>query len=465
MITLFNDEYLAPSRKKSSLEFHLFSRLPREIRLCIWSLSLKQRRFIPIYGKKTKDDRKSYADDPLPPYSSRNELGKIVSGSHYGLSINAPESFIASPLFSTTRESRFAALDFYRLRLPLVRGQIRINPEYDVIFIHSQQIHQRGLKYVFADILHDMRAYDPKDEGVMHLALAGTSFTHSNRNHQSQISGILPQYEPPLSPSTSSDEISNNKPNSSLSYRFLPPYHPIADASLVDILSTKLRSLWCLEQLGGNSRVHNPIPADFRFGAKGLPHILTTCPLVPPLSKIGRSYIGFDYIESDPRPVQEDLKSLSFMNDPRRFYREWCTLEKSLGVKRTGTFSYNICITTEMHPLNEWEEDHLEDHISTKLGVHQMIERNHEIEAKAWPRVLKSWGSDSLDWNDPSSFGRLLNKKGDDHAQSLENGTTTIGMWVFSGDAFEKENSEIEYDRCMQVLQVAETPGLVVFDI
>ncbi|PQE28227.1 hypothetical protein CJF30_00010895 [Rutstroemia sp. NJR-2017a BBW] len=295
----------------------------------------------------------------------------------------------------------------------------------------------------------------------MHLALAGTSLSYSRRNAESQISGILPQYEPPLYPSTSSEEISNNKPNSSLSYRSLPPYHPIADASLIDILSTKLRSLWCLEQLLGNSRVYGPIPADLRFGAK-LPHIWTTCPLAPPLSKIGRSYIGFDYIESDPRSVQEDLKSLSFMNDPRRFYREWCTLEKSLGVKRTGAFSYNICIATEMYPLDEWEEDHLEDHISTKLGVHQMIERKHEIEAEAWPRVLKNWGSD---WNDPSYPGRLFNKKGDDHAQSLETGTTTIGMWVFSGDAFEKENSKIEFDRHKQVYQVAETPGLVVFDI
>ncbi|PQE24955.1 pectinesterase precursor protein [Rutstroemia sp. NJR-2017a WRK4] len=438
MIALFNDEHFAPSRKQSSLQFHLFSGLPREIRLCIWSLSLIQRRFVPIRGKKTN------YDDQLPPYSSRNELGKIVSGSHYELSINAPESFIASPLFSTTRESRFAALDFYRLRLPLVRGQIRISPEYDVVFIHSRHIHQQGLKDVFADILHDMRAYDPKDEGVMHLALAGTSFSYFSSGYQSQISGILPY---------------------SLSQRFLPSYHPIAKASFVDILSTKLRSLWCLEQLLGKSRFYGPSPTDFRFGAKGLPHILTACPLVPPLNKIGRSYIGFDYLESDPRFVQEDLKSLFFMNDPRRFYREWCTLEKSLGVKRTGAFSYNICITTEMHPLNEWEEDHLEDHISTKLGVHQMIERNHENEAEAWPRVLKFWGLDSLDWNDPSSLGRRFNKKVDDHAQSLENGTTTIGMWVFPGDAFEKENSSIEYDKCKQVFHVAEPPSLVVFDI
>ncbi|PQE04505.1 pectinesterase precursor protein [Rutstroemia sp. NJR-2017a BVV2] len=425
MIALFNDAHLAPSRKKSSLEFHLFSSLPREIRLCIWSLSLKQRRFIPICGRNTKDDPNSNHDDQLQLYSSRNELGKIVSGSHYELSINAPESFIASPLFSTTRESRFAALEFYRLRLPLVQGQIRISPEYDVVFLHDRQKYNSGFGDIFADILHDIRAYDPKDEGVMHLALAGTSFAYS---------------------------------------RFLPLYHPIAAASFVDILNTKLRSLWCLEQLLGKSRVYGPIPADLRFGAKGPPHILTTCPLVPPVSKIGRSYIGFDYIESDPRSVQEDLKFMSFMLDPRRFYRKWCALEESLGVQRTGAFSFKVCITTEMYPLEEWEEDDLEDHVSTRLGVRQVVERNHQIEAEAWPRVIKFWGSDWPDWND-SSYGRVLNKKSDDHAQSPENGTTTIGMWVFPGDAFEKENSSIQYDRCKQVFQVAETPGLVVFDI
>src|SRR3954468_20398299 len=100
MTMLFNDGHLASSRKKSSLEFHPFSRLPREIRLCIWSLSLfKQRRFIPICAKNVKDDTNSNHDDQLQPYSSQNELGKIVSGSRYELSIRKPESFIASPLF------------------------------------------------------------------------------------------------------------------------------------------------------------------------------------------------------------------------------------------------------------------------------------------------------------------------------------------------------------------------------
>jgi hypothetical protein len=184
---LFNDEHLAPPEKKSSLEFHPFSRLPHETRLCIWSLSLfKQRRFIPICAKNVKDDTNTSQDDQVQPYSTQNELGNIVSGSHYELSINAPESFIASPLFSTTRESRFVALEFYRLRMPLVRGQIRISPEYDVVFLHDANRVNNCFAHIFVDVLHDMKAYDPKDEGVKHLAIRGcciTDHTSSNQGH------------------------------------------------------------------------------------------------------------------------------------------------------------------------------------------------------------------------------------------------------------------------------------------
>jgi hypothetical protein len=179
-----------------------------------------------------------------------------------------------------------------------------------------------------------------------------------------------------------------------------------------------------------------------------MPHILETCPLVPPMSKIGRSCIGFDYIENDPRPVQEDLKFLAFMHDPRRFYRRWSAIEESLGVRRTDDFSFNVCITSEMEPL----DDDLEAHVLTKLGIQQMVDRNHQVELDLWQHTLQFWGS-------------LFSPKTERHMQSRENGTTAIGMWVFPGDAFEKENSHIEYEKPKQVFRVSEPPALVVFDI
>ncbi|KAF7955579.1 hypothetical protein EAE96_004505 [Botrytis aclada] len=168
MVALFNDDHLGLSKQNQTSRFHLFSEFPKEIRLNIWTLSLEQHRFIPIcVGKTARQDNANHYDQSQF-YSSHNDLGKIISGGHYELFINKPILDTTSQLFYTTKESRSTALDFYRIRLPLARGHIRINPECDLLFLQDWD----KAPQVLANILHDIKAYDPKDEGLMHLALA-----------------------------------------------------------------------------------------------------------------------------------------------------------------------------------------------------------------------------------------------------------------------------------------------------
>ncbi|KAK8855383.1 pectinesterase precursor protein [Apiospora arundinis] len=121
---LFNDEHFAPSKTCHAHEFHHFSRLPLELRLWIWTLSLMHHRFIPIYFVK---------------------IGVDV-------------------------EPGLAAMEFFRIRVPLIQCHMRICPEYDVLYLQGGH----RAPFILADVLHDIRAFDPEDEGLMHLVLAHT---------------------------------------------------------------------------------------------------------------------------------------------------------------------------------------------------------------------------------------------------------------------------------------------------
>lgn len=109
-----------------------------------------------------------------PPGSNRHSihrhkhLGKIISGNHYGLSVNASLPNTASPLLFIKTESRRAALESYRIRFPVYNGHRRIYHDYDVLYLGCW--HEAS--YLIADVLHDLRAYDPENDGIMHIVLA-----------------------------------------------------------------------------------------------------------------------------------------------------------------------------------------------------------------------------------------------------------------------------------------------------
>jgi hypothetical protein len=111
-------------------------------------------------------------------YTDRNRLGNVVSGRGYvlcwtgrrerGHAGNVTESY--SPLLWVNHEARRTALEFYRVHLPffgLQRRQVLyLNPEYDVVSIRPRSFHPPPL-CLLADLLHDVKAYDPKRQGYV----------------------------------------------------------------------------------------------------------------------------------------------------------------------------------------------------------------------------------------------------------------------------------------------------------
>ncbi|RYC59633.1 hypothetical protein CHU98_g6575 [Xylaria longipes] len=156
---------------RDSPSFPSFSLLPAELRLDIWQLSLRRSRLINIELSPNKHSQHELPDEQSP-YRTQNNLGRVVSGNHYSITANGSQ--LLSKLLRVTSEARQATLQFYRVHLPCQfqlgdrqgYGILPFNPEFDILHI------QLGRDvYDFADFLHDLRAYDPQDVGLLNLAL------------------------------------------------------------------------------------------------------------------------------------------------------------------------------------------------------------------------------------------------------------------------------------------------------
>ncbi|KAI0456405.1 hypothetical protein F5B21DRAFT_467638 [Xylaria acuta] len=156
---------------RESGSFPLFSRLPAELRLDIWQLSLRRSRLINIELCPQKNIQDELQDEQSL-YRAQNNLGRVIGGRHYAIAANGSQ--LLSKLLRVNSEARQAALRFYRVHLPCRfelgdrqgYGTLPFNPEFDILHIRLG----RDI-YDFADFLHDLRAYDPQDVGLLNLAL------------------------------------------------------------------------------------------------------------------------------------------------------------------------------------------------------------------------------------------------------------------------------------------------------
>ncbi|KAI1123210.1 hypothetical protein F5Y10DRAFT_57614 [Nemania abortiva] len=157
---------------RGSGSFSLFPRLPVELRLDIWQLSLKHWRLLNI-TLAPKQNGDAQDQDSEPQCTTQNALGNVVSGECYQVVAKAPK--LLSKLLRVNREARQAALGFYRVHLPcrLVTsnkvesiGILPFNPEFDVLHVKPG----KG-DHDFVHFLHDIRALDKLGVGLLNLAL------------------------------------------------------------------------------------------------------------------------------------------------------------------------------------------------------------------------------------------------------------------------------------------------------
>ena len=147
-----------------------FPRLPAELRLEVWLAHLRRHRMIELDIAPAADEaRDSYPGNPSQSryYSERNQLGNVVSGRGYVLSMRGPPGYAAplSPLLSVNHEARRAALSFYSVHLPfpgLHSGRVLyLSPLYDLFSIDLD------IATLLADFLHDIKAYDTGKQGYV----------------------------------------------------------------------------------------------------------------------------------------------------------------------------------------------------------------------------------------------------------------------------------------------------------
>ncbi|TGO49962.1 hypothetical protein BCON_0195g00180 [Botryotinia convoluta] len=406
------------------------------------NLSVKSRLFInsPFFPKRSVYSQM---------YTTRNAMGNIISGSYYELVINeSAVNHMISTIFSTSKESRWAALDYFCLCPPLANSRhIRVSPDHDFLFFHAgREIRDINM---LAAILHDIKAYDPRDQGLKHLAIHGDTLFPDRQPFTGEV-GINGLHR------TIDSTNGGGAGKIALS-------HPIAQASLTDILGTKLRTLWCVEKMYTRTRVYGPT----RFHQPCMaPQWKETLPMLPPMSTLGISYLNFEWFENDPRPVEPDICRMPFVKDPRRYHHSWKAFEEALGVRHATPFRVYVCIASELAIAELWGRR--VEPTGLELGLHQLVKSNRRTEQEEWATIIDYWVN--LFNENPSPGGTKFDESGfrERMVKADRDHMTAIGMWLFPEEAFGQVNND-NFDEVYNVygmgVKSSVTPGLALFDL
>ena len=153
--------------------FHRFASLRPELRLRIWEHSLDTSRVIKIRLSVRRFWEMS-GDSNSPKHAdSVSASGTRVLPPPYTIRVKSPKTI--SKLMRVNHESRQAALSYYRIQVPCIyrinnedplHGLLCVNPDKDILHINVE-----SGKETFAHFLSDLVHYDPRGNGLIHLAL------------------------------------------------------------------------------------------------------------------------------------------------------------------------------------------------------------------------------------------------------------------------------------------------------
>lgn len=151
--------------------FYLFPDLPKELRLQVWEAAIPRERMIHI-SLQVHGSRRYELAAAEPRYLERNALRKPISGERYRAVAQGEQ--LNSKFLRVSSEARQVALAFYRVHIPIYlsgptrteRTTLIFNPEHDFLHIRAEA----PVKETLIDFLWDLKAYDPKDVGLLRLA-------------------------------------------------------------------------------------------------------------------------------------------------------------------------------------------------------------------------------------------------------------------------------------------------------
>ncbi|KAK3901058.1 hypothetical protein C8A05DRAFT_45206 [Staphylotrichum tortipilum] len=435
---------------------------PRHLRRYLWLACLRRHRMIDLdIRAPAGEDAAVHSDHGSQYYSHRNALGNIVSGRDYVLSWSGDRQGPAgaySPLLWVSREARRAALAFYRVQLPffgLHRDRVLyLNPTYDVVSIQPQWRPGRVASHrLLADLLHDIKAYDRKGQGVAHLALNGGSF-----GHDWLVAGSLP-------------------------FDLTPDHlHPTAAASFTDMLQRTLRSvLFVIGFRDGYYRGLGEFPSSKVYTF----HFAQTLPLTRREEPAG----AFHWLDVDPRPgVEIDIRQLPLGEDPLLLVLGWKQLERAFGITRAAEQQPGGCdmagdVEPRLYvcPRLTWPKHGREEQLRiNRRGGMPTVEENGEEGVEPGPRaeLARHLREEAAEWQHRrtwlhETYSRIFNcpimmmpKQGylldTETSESMERlPCTAIGLWLFPAEAFKQPTYS---PRLLFDLSPAR-PGLFLFEV
>jgi hypothetical protein len=263
----------------ANASFALFSILTTELRLSIWELAMQQQRLVELVLEL--------------PSTSENHGKRPTSSNYIAITRNRR---LHSKFLRVSRESRKVALRVYRVRIRcymqtntmLARSTLYISPENDILYVKGAK---HPLEYTFVAFLHDLRACDPRNVGVLHLALG------------SDVMGQLVHLQPPKS---------GPSPN-----------------SFVHVLSNFHSIIWMVatvRQIMGFWSNHHT--AGVRFN-HSMPIMSTNA--------------SFDLVPCDPRPIDAELRYVATVQyDPRKWSAVWRDFFSKWGVQRNHSVKERV---------------------------------------------------------------------------------------------------------------------------
>lgn len=306
----------------STASFHSFGSLPPELRIKIWRLSLHRQRIIKIclQPRFLTTALAEQQGTSRPATHEHETYGAVVEGFR-----------VISKLFHVNRESRAAALDFYRVHVScwlnegrtksdkLIPGYLYLNPEHDFLWI----THIQGGSV--AQFWHDLKVlYDPRGVGLLNILMETNELMTEHRPGAIDVSAL----------------------------------DPVIRKSFIEIL-TQLRQVWFPKFQPSGRHVFG-----LRVAAPTNENLVNlSIPLVT-------RALHFDEPRREPRPIGLQLGKVLLYSDPRENIQEWRRfVTKSIGTRESRT-EYHVLLSCEPSSAHK---------ISDRLEGEAWLEREKEI--------------------------------------------------------------------------------------
>lgn len=286
---IFNDRHFSNYCGKSAQEvFSFFSELPRELRLEIWAVNLRQHRFLDVAlsGPTGTGDNQQ---------AGRCNPSKVATHQAFFRSRLAS----LSPLLSVCRESASVAKSFYSIRIPCSTTLnhavfMPLSPEWDILNIYTHNVDDSARARVLSEFLHDLKTADLHGHGALHLCL-------DHRGMEALRDLDVTQLLPPVLQS----------------YR----------ASMAGLR----RLFWRCTPRAGLTRIGGNL-----LHTRTLAWYSTTIPLFP-CPDLAADAVEVDFIGADARCIAPDLHQVWVGQDPRPFTSLWAQIQRNAGLPESNS--------------------------------------------------------------------------------------------------------------------------------